>query len=419
MNKFVSIALTLVVFLLIDWYVFQAVRIAFQTVGARRWVYGLYWAITALTLLAFLTYQLAPADRVPAQVRTFLMVGIFVNYLSKTFAVLFVFVDDLGRLGRWVASLFRTPEPSTAAASPGGGTPISRSEFLMKTAVVMGTLPLAATTFGIVSGAHDYRVRRVRVRLPNLPRAFDGLRIAQLSDIHSGSFFNQTAVRGGVQMLLREKPDVVFFTGDLVNNRADEMKDYKAIFEKVRAPLGVYSVLGNHDYGDYVRWPSEAAKRQNLDDLVRTHREMGWDILLDEHRLLTVDGQSIAVLGIQNWGAKGRFPKYGDVAKARQGAEDQPVKLLLSHDPSHWRAQVLPDFPDIDVMFAGHTHGMQFGVEIGGLKWSPVQYFYQEWAGLYDEGDRHLYVNRGYGYLGFPGRIGILPEITIMELTRG
>ena len=271
--------------------------------------------------------------------------------------------------------------------------------------------------YGILSGAHDYRIRRVKVPLKNLPRQFHGMKIAQLSDIHSGSFFNKTAVKGGVEMLMKEKPDIAFFTGDLVNDRAKEVKDYINIFDKVKAPLGVHSVLGNHDYGDYFQWQDAQAKASNLADLKKAHELLGWKLMLDENRTITVDGESIGLIGIQNWGA-GNFAKYGNLEKAYEHTDDYPVKILLSHDPSHWEAQVLPKYKDIDLALAGHTHGMQFGVEIGNLRWSPVQYRYKQWAGLYEENDQYLYVNRGFGYLGYPGRVGILPEITILELVK-
>jgi uncharacterized protein len=225
-------------------------------------------------------------------------------------------------------------------------------------------------------------------------------------------------VKGGVDMLMKEKPDLVFFTGDLVNDRAVEVKDYINIFDKVKAPLGVHSVLGNHDYGDYYHWQSPQEKNQNLADLKKAHQLLGWNLMLDESRAIRVDGEEIGLLGIQNWGA-GNFAKYGHLEKAHDQTGEFPVKILLSHDPSHWRAQVLNHYDDIDLALAGHTHGMQFGVEIGKIRWSPVQYRYKEWAGLYKEGHQHLYVNRGFGYLGYPGRVGILPEITILELTRG
>ena len=218
-------------------------------------------------------------------------------------------------------------------------------------------------------------------------------------------------------MLMREKADVVFFTGDLVNNEASEVKEYIDIFSKIRAPLGVFSVTGNHDYGDYKSWSSAEIKQRNFQDLVAAHRHMGYDILMNEHRFLEQGGEKIAIVGNENWGGGG-FAKYGKLEKAYQGTREAAVKLLLSHDPSHWDHQVRKIYPDIDMMFAGHTHGFQFGVEIGNFKWSPSQYAYKQWAGLYKEGSQYLYVNRGFGYIGYPGRIGIPPELTIVELKR-
>jgi predicted MPP superfamily phosphohydrolase len=259
-------------------------------------------------------------------------------------------------------------------------------------------------------------VRRIKLTLPNLPKKFHGIKIGQLSDIHSGSFYNSKAVKGGVEMLLSEKPDLIFFTGDLVNNTAEESTDYIPIFRHVKAPLGVYSVLGNHDYGDYMQWPSLKAKQKNFENIVDVHGQLGWQLLMNEHTYIEEGGEKLAIIGIENFGAKGRFPKYGKLDMAYAGTEEAPVKLLLSHDPSHWDYQVRPEYSDIDVMFAGHTHGMQFGVENKYLKWSPMQYVYKQWAGLYTEGSQHLYVNRGFGFIGYPGRLGILPEITILEL---
>ncbi len=414
MNRLLVLTIVVVLLFVADWYVFQSLRqwnlaapSPFRKTAAT--VAGL---LAIASLVSIVLFFLLPRDI--GKLRNVLGIIIFANLLSKLLAAVLLFADDLGRLGRWVTSLLSKPAAPVDGTSPA----ISRSDFMVQAAVVAGSIPLVGITYGILSGAHDYRVRRVTVKLPNLPKAFDGLRIAQLSDIHSGSFFNKTAVQGGVNLLLREKPDVVFFTGDLVNNVASEVKDYIPIFQKVKAPLGVYSTLGNHDYGDYVAWPNQAAKRQNLEDLKHAHGLLGWDLLMNQHRMLEEGGEQLAIIGIENWGGKGNFPKYGKLAEARRGTEAAPVKLLLSHDPSHWEAQVLPEFPDIDLMFAGHTHGMQFGVELPGFKWSPVQYMYKQWAGLYEEAGRYLYVNRGYGYLGFPGRIGILPEITIVELKK-
>lgn len=414
MNKIMVIGVLLIVLFFIDWYFYQAIGLLMKdsAQGTVRLVKWIYWGITIATFSLILAYNFGNPAWFEGQSRSLILTGIVINYFSKVFGILFLLVEDVTRAGRWMVSLFQNPEPS------GTGNAIPRSEFLAKTAVVASGIPLLSMSYGIISGAHDYRIRRKTIALPNLPKAFDGIKVAQLSDIHSGSFFNKTAVKGGVELLMKEKPEMIFFTGDLVNNESKEVEEYISIFEKVRAPLGVYSVTGNHDYGDYKRdWASPQAKVRNFDNLKEAHRLMGYDLLMNENRFVEVGGERIAILGNENWGA-GRFAKYGDLDKAYQGSEDAPVKILLSHDPSHWDAQVRPKYDDIDLMLAGHTHGFQFGVEIGDFKWSPSQYAYKQWAGLYTEGDQHLYVNRGFGYIGYPGRIGMPPEITILELVR-
>jgi hypothetical protein len=222
----------------------------------------------------------------------------------------------------------------------------------------------------------------------------------------------------GIEMIKEEAADLILFTGDLVNNKASEMDNWKDLFGQLSAPLGVYSTMGNHDYGDYVRWESEEEKAKNLEDFYGIHKEMGWDLLNNENRKIEVDGATLNLMGVENWSAKGRFPKYGNLERARQGLNEKDPTILLSHDPSHWKAEVLEKYPWIDLTLSGHTHGMQYGVEIPGFKWSPVQYFYKEWAGLYQEGRQKLYVNRGFGYIGYPGRFGILPEISVFTLER-
>jgi len=415
MSKIILIPLVALVFILIDLYVFQAVKIAVQNFSpiGKNIAFGIYWGFTAITLSGFFLYHFTNPDLFSRIARQFMLVVVFVNYISKTVALLILVIGDVIRLGQW--GFYKISDLINGSKEAVEGEKISRSEFFAKSALVAGSLPLAAMTFGIISGAHDYRIRRKSIVIPGLPKAWHGVKVAQLSDIHSGSFWNKIAVEGGVDMLLAEKPDIVFFTGDLVNNEADEVKNYVPIFSKLKADLGVYSTLGNHDYGDYKSWSSERAKAQNLADLKEAHGIMGWDLLTNENRILKVDKEPLAILGVENWGA-GRFAKYGDIAKAHQGTEDLPAKILLSHDPSHWDAQIRKDYSDIDLMLAGHTHGFQFGVEIPGFKWSPSQYVYKQWAGLYQEGNQSLYVNRGYGYLGYPGRIGIPPEITILEL---
>lgn len=412
--RIMAFLFTAILFLAIDYYVFQGVLSASQN-WSPLYKNGLryaFWIPSILCLLGLLWWAFDNPYAYSANFRNWVITGLFTVYFSKIFAVLFLFTDDLRRGVSWLVSQF---SKSHAANLPGEVIP--RSEFLSKAALVAATVPFGTLAYGVISGAYDYRVRRVTVNLPNLPKAFDGLRIGQVSDIHSGSFYNKTAVKGGVEMMLKEKPDVIFFTGDLVNNESTEVRDYIEVFEKLKAPLGVYSVTGNHDYGDYRSWESPEAKQRNFRDLMTAHKELKFDLLMNEHRFLEAGGEKIAIIGNENWGA-GRFSKYGKLDLAHAGTDEAAVKLLLSHDPSHWDAQVRPQFPDIDMMFAGHTHGFQFGVEIGKFKWSPSQYIYKQWADLYQEGEQYLYVNRGFGFLGYPGRVGIPPELTIVELKR-
>ena len=396
-----------------DIYCFNALMAVFKNWKPRtKKIFGiLYWTYSFLLIVGvfagiYLNLFLT--------LRAIILVAFFLTVACKMAMLPFLVIDDIRRL---FIKIFRKKEPLKAQHIT-ETEPISRSEFLVKAGLVAAAVPLTSLSWGIISGAYDYQVRRVNLILPNLPKAFDGITMGQISDIHSGSFYNKTAVKGGVEMLLGEKPDFIFFTGDLVNNLTNEVKDYQDIFAKVKAPLGVYSSLGNHDYGDYYFGKeSSPAKVKNLKDMVDVHKIMGYDLLMNENRRLKVDGEEIGILGIENWGM-GRFPKYGKMELAVKDTDDLPVKLLLSHDPSHWRGEVLQKYPQIDAMFSGHTHGMQFGVRLKEYQWSPVQYIYKEWAGLYQEQKQQLYVNVGYGFLGYPGRVGILPEITIFTLKR-
>ncbi|WP_231459007.1 MULTISPECIES: metallophosphoesterase [unclassified Pedobacter] len=396
-----------------DIYCYRAIVAVFKNwKPSTKKIFGiLYWSFSILLIAGvfagiYLNLFLT--------LRAVILVAFFLTVACKLAMLPFLIFDDVRRL---FIKIF--PKKQIIADQPiSEAEPISRSEFLVKAGLVAAAVPLTSLSWGIISGAYDYQVRRVNLILPNLPKAFDGITMAQISDIHSGSFYNKTAVKGGVEMLLAEKPDFVFFTGDLVNNLTNEVKEYQDIFAKVKAPLGVYSTLGNHDYGDYYFGKeSSPAKVKNLKDIIDVHKIMGYDLLMNENRRLKVDGEEIGILGIENWGM-GRFPKYGKMELAVENTDDLPVKLLLSHDPSHWRGEVLQKYPQIDAMFSGHTHGMQFGVRLKEYQWSPVQYIYKEWAGLYREQQQQLYVNVGYGFLGYPGRVGVLPEITLFTLKR-
>ena len=285
-------------------------------------------------------------------------------------------------------------------------------------ASIAAAVPFILLPYGILVNRHRYQVRNVDVPIENLPETLEGLRIVQISDIHSGSFFDPKGFAKGVAMINDLKPDLIFFTGDLVNNRAVEFLPFVETFSGLKSTFGVYSVLGNHDYGDYVHWKSREAKIKNLQQLIDIQRSLGWKLLLNEHDVVEIGQAKVAVIGVENYSAKLRFPKYGDLAKAISEMGTVDLQLLLSHDPSHWQNQIVTDYKHIDITFSGHTHGMQFGIEIGGWQWSPIKYVYEEWAGLYTSGKQFLYVNRGFGVLGYPGRLGILPEITMMTISR-
>ncbi|MGL4631770.1 MAG: metallophosphoesterase [Leadbetterella sp.] len=406
-SRIVFMGIMIAIFLLVDFYIFQAVKVSIRGYEAstQKIIKTIYWLIPIISLASILLLFFVFPESVSPTFRTLLMSSIFVIYVSKLLAAVFLLITDIVNLIRHLTQKVVTPEKADAN--------LTRSEFFAKSTLAVAGTHMGLMAYGILSGAHDYKIHKVKLVIKNLPKAFHGLKLAQLSDIHSGSFFNKTAVSGGVDMVLAQKPDMVFFTGDLVNNEAKEFNDYFNVFKRIKAPMGVYSTLGNHDYGDYVQWESAEKKQKNLDTLIQAHKDMGWDILMDENRSIRLGNDILGIIGIQNWGQG--FVQKGDLKKALNNTQEMSTKLLLSHDPTHWRAQVL-DKTDIDVAFAGHTHGMQYGVEIGGFKWSPVQYRYKEWAGLYQENDQQLYVNRGFGYIGFPGRVGILPEITIFEL---
>jgi hypothetical protein len=351
-------------------------------------------------------------ERWPKNLRNYLFATIVGFFFAKLLAAVFFLVDDIRRGIQWaVAKIFFRNTEGESQVNEG----ISRSAFLSWLGIGIGGTLISSLIYGFTN-KYNYHIRRVPLTFPNLPEAFRGLKIVQISDIHSGSFDNKKAVEKGVQEVLDLKPDLILFTGDLINDRATEMENYVDVFSRLKAPMGVFSTLGNHDYGDYVKWPTDALRDQNIEDLKAIQAKMGWRLLMNEHVALEKQGQQIALIGIENWSAKARFPKHGKMWEAYPGAEKFPFKILMSHDPSHWDAEVRPKYGDIDLTLSGHTHGMQFGIEIPGFKWSPVKYVYDQWAGLYEEGKQKLYVNRGYGFIGYPGRVGILPEITLIEL---
>ncbi len=413
------ILLFVVLLIVLDIYVFQAFKFSLRSSAdsLQRFTSILFWSLTLFCVLVLLASRIYDWDLWPKALKTYAGAFIFVLTFSKIFVVLFLLTDDIFRGSRWIFEKIYTAirtEPGAVQSSEGNVIP--RSDFLIKTGLILGSIPFASLIYGMVKGAYDYQVKNIRLPVLNLPKAFNGYRVVQISDLHVGSFVSTEPLMEAVKLINALEPDIIVFTGDLVNNRTDELEIHKPALKNLRAKHGIFSTLGNHDYGDYVMWDSELAKQKNLQDLVNSHREMGWDILMDEHRYIEKDGERITLIGVQNYSMHMRFPKYGSLPEATKNIRYSNFNILLSHDPSHWRGEVLRDFPDIHLTLSGHTHGFQFGVELPFLKWSPVQYVYKEWAGLYSEGNQHLYVNRGLGFLGYPGRVGILPEITMFEL---
>lgn len=401
--------------LVLDFYVFQALKVVSggAAVKTRSIIFIVYWTLSVLALVTFILLPFLNLENHSKGIRSTVFAIVAGLFFAKFSVAIFLLLDDIRRGVQWLAAKLLFSNTEGEGIQEGNG--ISRSLFLSWLGLAAGGGIFGSLLHGF-SNKYNYQVRRVPLQFSNLPAAFNGLKIVQISDIHSGSFNNKNAVQHGVQTILNLKPDLILFTGDLVNNKSDEMQTYLDVFNQLQAPLGVYSVLGNHDYGDYVDWGSVEEKKKNLDRLKAVHATLGWKLLLNEHAILEKDGERLALLGVENWSAKARFPKYGKLKAAYAGTEGIPFKILMSHDPSHWDAEVRPQYSDIDLMLSGHTHGMQFGVELPWFKWSPVQYVYKQWAGLYEEGLQKLYVNRGYGFIGYPGRVGILPEITLLEL---
>ena len=405
----------IVILLLVDSYVFQAIKTVTINSSAKTKmvVYGLYWVTTILLIIGFLVFVFTNQNLLPKQIRTYLFAIIIGLFLAKLAATFFILIDDVRRLITWISiKLFYSGNKENAVTSEG----ITRSVFLSWLGIAVGGTLFSSLIYGF-GNKYKYDVKKMPLAFDNLPNGFKGMKIVHISDIHSGSLMDTKAVQHGIDLILAQKADLILFTGDLVNDLALEMKEYKNIFNQLKAPLGVYSTLGNHDYGDYAYWPNNGVtKEQNLINLKNIHAEMGWKLLMNEHVAIKRNGDEIALLGIENWSSKARFPKHGRMDLAHPGTEKYSFKILMSHDPSHWEAQVQPLYPDVDLMLSGHTHGMQFGIDIPGLKWSPVQYVYKQWAGLYQNAKQKLYVNRGFGFIGYPGRVGVLPEITVIEL---
>ena len=402
MRWFIFIAL----YILIDIYAFQA----FRSLSKNQWL-GYMYVLLSLAVLFNLIYHVAAWDRHQGfDHATMFAFGFFLTlFVPKLLVALFMGAEDLIRLivgtyDRFLGSADHFSIPS-------------RRRFLSTIALGLAAVPFISLLYGMYKGKYRFRVLDYDLYFDDLPDAFDGYKITQISDVHSGSFDNHKKIEYAVNLVNKQGGDVILFTGDLVNNKAAEMQGWTELFSSLKAADGVFSILGNHDYGDYVEWDTEAEKKANLDSLKNLQRNMGWVLLLNEHRFLERGGQRIALVGVENWGAG--FKQVGDIDAASKGLSATDFKVVMSHDPSYWTEKLKDDPKNYQLTLSGHTHGMQFGIEIPGLvKWSPVQYRYKNWAGIYDHSKRLINVNRGFGFLGYPGRVGIWPEITTIRLRK-
>ena len=393
-----------------DYYAFQSLR----TITKSNWWYALYWIFT-LAVLGNFVYQFYSFNRSDgfSHSNSYAVGFLIAMIVPKIVLLLIMFGEDIFRVPQAVYSYFTEDNGNSVKHFP------ARRKFISQIALGLAAVPFVSILYGIYKGKYNFKVLKYVLHFEDLPEAFDGYKLTQISDIHSGSFDNIDKVRYAVDLINEQQSDVILFTGDMVNNKATELEPYVSVFNKLKATDGMYSVLGNHDYGDYVRWSSEDAKKQNLEDLKTLQKDIGFDLLLNENRFIEKDGQRIAIVGVENWG-KGGFKKAGDLQKAKSTIDKDDFKVLLSHDPSHWDAEVVNDNYHYHLTLSGHTHGMQFGIEIPGwFKWSPVKWRYKRWAGIYEELGQYINVNRGFGYLAFPGRVGIWPEITVIELKKG
>ena len=390
-----------IIYFLLTFYASRSLK----NLKVPRWVEWLFWLITIGVVIHLLYHWFCRGKVVWSAPQQYAIAGLLTWLIICLFVTLPLLLEDITRL---IKAIFR--KPTNAPRIP------SRRKFVSTLGWGLAAIPFASILYSIFKGKYNYKVWKYTLYFDNLPKAFDGYRITQISDIHCGSFDNYEKIRYGVELINSQKSDVILFTGDLVNNLANEVHNWKSLFATLQAPDGVFSIMGNHDYSDYSSWETPEAKQQNLEHLFQLQKQMGWQLLLNEHCYLERNGEKIALIGVENWG-HGRFSKYGDLNKAMEGVNTEDFKILMSHDPTHWQEVVLPENKDIQLTLSGHTHGMQCGIEIPGwLKWSPSQYIYKYWGGMYEEDGKYLNVNRGFGYHAFPGRLGVWPEITVIEL---
>ncbi len=400
----------ILIIVIVDFYAFQTLR----ALTKSNWWYSIYWVFT-ISIIGNFMYQFYGFSRSDgfSHANSYAIGFLVAMVVPKLILVLAMLGEDIFRVPQAIYSYFTQNNNLEGDHFP------ERRKFISQIALGIAAIPFASILYGIYRGKYNFKVLNYTLHFEDLPDAFDGYKLTQISDVHSGSFDNIDKVEYAIDLINEQQSDIILFTGDMVNNRATEMEPYVDMFKKLKAKDGLYSVLGNHDYGDYVNWKSPEEKAQNLEDLKSLQKDIGFDLLLNENRFIEKEGQRIALVGVENWG-KGGFKKAGDLKKASSQIDKDDFKILMSHDPSHWDAEVVNDLYHYHLTLSGHTHGMQFGIEIPGwFKWSPVKWRYKHWAGIYESLGQYINVNRGFGYLAFPGRVGIWPEITVIELKKG
>jgi hypothetical protein len=393
----------------VEVYAYQALR----TLVKAKSILVSYQIISAL-FLVFIVYSFTQFDRSVGQTsQTMRAMGLLLLiYIPKIILTLVLFGEDIFRVGFGSVNHFAKFNDSVDFL-------VSRRKFVSQIGLGIAAVPFLSLIYGVTTGKYNYKVIKQRIFFPDLPDAFDGLTITHISDVHSGSFDNPDKINYAIDLINEQNSDLILFTGDIVNTDAKEMHPWIDTFKRIKEhKYGKFSVLGNHDYGEYVTWPSEAAKEKNFQDIKDLHRQIDFKLMLNEHAFIENGTDKIALVGVENWGVK--FKKVGDLQKASNGLSKEDFKIVMSHDPSHWDAEINNHDKNFHLTLSGHTHGMQFGIEIPGIiKWSPIQYVYKQWAGLYENLGRYVYVNRGFGFHAYSGRVGIMPEITVIELKKG
>ncbi len=418
-NPFIIFGIFLFFILVIDFYTFKGIRHLSVNWNQkwRFWLSVLFWIIpvviiSGLIVLSSMREYLQNNHKFHW---FFYLAGLFILiYVPKLTFIIFHLIEDIIRGIACLISLPLAPDNHATGLTE----KISRTKFLSQIGIIVASIPFISILYGILKGRFNYKVSNATITFDHLPDAFDGFKIIQISDMHVGSFGagNYERVKQGIDLINAQKPDLIVFTGDLVNNTASELDLWIELLSRLKAPYGKYSVLGNHDYGEYVDWQNDKEKAANLQKLIKKQDECGFQLLLNQSAIIENHGQQLALIGVENWG-KPPFPQYGNYQKAVSEVAGIPFKILLSHDPSHWDMKIRQK-TDVALTLSGHTHGMQFVIRVGTLKWSPIQWKYKHWSGLYSANKQYLYVNTGFGYIGFPGRVGVPPEITVLKLNK-